>query len=297
MAGQARQAASHRGRYWYKWKEYSTGYLFLLPWTFGFAVFMAIPIGWSLFMSFHNVSFKAEGMAYSFVGIDNFRRVLLEDSEYSVKLLMYFQEVVLMVPLILIFSFLVSILLNQKFRGRMVFRALFFLPVIFATGQVLMELFRQGQGDLPFISQYGLEGIVADAVGRQFAAPVLSVLSKAVIILWYSGVQILIFIAGFQTIPGSIYEAIRIDGASPWESFWKITLPGMKPFIGLCTLYTLVDMFTFPFNPIMELVSKHMFLQKTGYGYSSAMAWLYFAVVLVLMLIVVWFTSRTRSAK
>ncbi|MCQ6558743.1 carbohydrate ABC transporter permease [Paenibacillus mendelii] len=292
----AATGTSRRGRSLYRWKEYSVGYMFLLPWTIGFAVFMAFPIGWSLFISFHTVAFKAEGMEYTFVGIENYRRVLAEDSEYSVKLLLYFQEVVIMIPLIILFSFLVSILLNQRFRGRMLFRALFFLPVIFATGQVLMELFRQGQGDLPFISQYGLEEIVASAVGVQFAAPVLGVLSKAVIILWYSGVQILIFIAGFQTIPGSIYEAIRIDGASPWESFWKITLPAMKPFIGLCTLYTFVDMFTFPFNPIMELVSKHMFLQKTGYGYSSAMAWLYFAVVLVMMLTVIWFTSRSRKS-
>ncbi|QNK56439.1 carbohydrate ABC transporter permease [Paenibacillus sp. PAMC21692] len=293
----ARQFNAQRERFLYKWKDYSAGYLFLLPWTIGFIVFMAFPIGWSLFMSVNNVSFQSTGMAYTFVGLENFRRVLVEDSEYSVKLLMYFQEIVLMVPLIIIFSFLVSILLAQQFRGRTFYRALFFLPVIFATGQVLMELFSQGQGELPFIAQYGLEGIVYEAVGRQFAEPVLGVMSKAVIILWYSGVQILIFISGFQTIPKSIYEAIRIDGASPWESFWKITLPGMKPFIGLCTLYTLVDMFTFPFNPIMELVSKHMFLQKTGYGYSSAMAWMYFAIVLVLMLIVVWFTSRTRQAK
>ncbi|GGD57285.1 carbohydrate ABC transporter permease [Paenibacillus nasutitermitis] len=299
-AGKAKleqRTGGRTGRQLYKWREYGTGYLFMLPWVIGFGVFTAFPLGWSLYMSFHTVSFNATGFTYRFVGFDNFMRVLFEDSEYTVKMILYFQEMILIVPLIIIFSFLVSILLNQKFPGRMLLRAVFFLPVIFATGQVLLELFRQGQGELPFISQYGLEPLVANAVGKQFAEPVLNVLSQAVIILWYSGVQILIFIAGFQTIPGAIYEAVRIDGASPWESFWKITLPGMKPYIGLCTLYTLVDLFTFPFNPIMELVSKHMFKQDTGYGYSSAMAWLYFAGVLLLMLLVIWFTSRAGKER
>jgi ABC-type sugar transport system permease subunit len=117
-----------------------------------------------------------------------------------------------------------------------VYRALFFLPVIFATGQVLTELFVQGSGDIPFLEQYNLQPIVEQYVGREFAMTVMDVLSRVILILWYSGVQILIFIAGFQTISQTIYEAVRIDGASPWDSFWKITLPASIPFISLNVL-------------------------------------------------------------
>jgi len=108
-------------------------------------------------------------------------------------------------------------------------------------------------------------------------------------------VQILIFIAGFQTIPKTLYEAIRVDGASPWESFWKITFPWMIPFIGLNAIYTIVDLFTFPFNPVLEIVSRNMFTATTGYGYASAMAWLYFLLILILILFALWFTYRASK--
>ncbi|BBI35631.1 carbohydrate ABC transporter permease [Cohnella abietis] len=281
------------GQLRYRWNNYKSGYLFMLPWVLGFSIFVAFPVGWSLFNSFHNVKLRGGKFQYEFIGLDNFRRILTEDNVYPVELLLYFQEMLLIIPLILFFSLVVSLLLNQKFAGRGPIRAIFFLPVIFATGQVLMELFGQGAGELPFIEQYNLDGIIREYVGPQLADPIMGVLGKAVIILWYSGVQILIFIAGYQTIPRSVYEAIRIDGATPWESFWKITLPSMIPFIGLNAVFTIVDLFTFPMNPVMEQVRKNMFDVKTGYGYASAQAWLYFTLILLLLGIALWITYRS----
>jgi len=289
--------ARRKGYLRFRWKDYGTGYLFMLPWAIGFAAFVAFPVGWSLFNSFHNVTLKNASFQYEWIGLGNFRRALTVDNVYPIELITYFQEMLLIIPLILIFSFFVSLLLNQKMPGRTVIRAIFFLPVIFATGQVLMELFGQGAGKLPFIEQYNLESLVREYVGPQVAGPVLSVLSRAVIILWYSGVQILIFIAGYQTIPKSVYEAIRIDGATPWESFWKITLPGMLPFIGLNAIFTIVDLFTFPFNPVLEQVRSNMFNPQTGYGYASALAWLYFALVLVLLGLTLWITYRATTKR
>jgi len=285
---------SRQKGYWsFRWKDYGTGYLFMLPWAIGFSAFVAFPVGWSLFNSFNKVRLTNDGFKYEWVGLDNFRRVLMEDNIYPIQLLTYFQEMLLIIPLILIFSFFVSLLLNQRLPGRSLIRAIFFLPVIFATGQVLMELFGQGAGKLPFIAQYNLDGLIREYVGPRIAEPLLNVLSKAVIILWYSGVQILIFIAGYQTISRSVYEAIRIDGATPWESFWKITLPGMVPFIGLNAIFTVVDLFTFPFNPVMYTVRDNMFRPQTGYGYASAQAWMYFLLILFLLGTVLWMTYRS----
>ncbi|MFD0717329.1 carbohydrate ABC transporter permease [Paenibacillus sp. GCM10027626] len=284
-----RRAGAFRNR----WREYRTGYIFMLPWAVGFAVFVAAPLCWSIFNSFNKVRVTPQGFKYEWIGLDNYRKALFEDNVYPITMISYLQEMILIIPLILIFSFLVSLMLNQKFPGRTFVRAVFFLPVIFATGQVLTELFVQGAGKLPFIEQYNLEGLVREYVSRRVADPVLSVLSRTIIILWYSGVQILIFIAGFQTIPKTVYEAIRIDGASPWESFWKITLPGMVPFIGLNAVFTIVDLFTFPFNPVLDFVKANMFNPMTGYGYASALAWMYFAVVFVLLAIVLGWTYRT----
>jgi ABC-type sugar transport system permease subunit len=269
----------------------------MLPWLVGFAWFVAFPVGWSLYNSFNKVTPSSGSFKYEWVGLDNYKRMLVTDNAYPIVLFSLFQEMLMIIPLILIFSFFVSLLLNQKFPGRGLMRAIFFLPVLFATGQVLLELFAQGAGEMPFLEQYNVAAIVQQYFSERTAATVMNVLSRAVIILWYSGVQILIFLAGFQTISRSIYEAIRVDGASPWESFWKITFPGMLPFIGLNAVFTIVDLFTFPFNPVLQIVKNNMFSPTTGYGYASAQAWLYFLLILILLGVTVGLTYRATKGR
>lgn len=281
----------------YHLKQNGIGLMFMLPWIIGFCIFVAIPIGWSMFMSFHKVAVVPGGFKYTWLGMQNYRDAFLKDNVFPIELITYFQEMLLMVPIIVIFALLISLLLNQKFPGRFIYRALFFLPVIFATGQVLSELFTQGAGDVPFLAQYNLEPLVGQYVGGDVAKIVLDVLSRVVLILWYSGIQILIFIAGFQTISPSIYEAVRIDGASPWDSFWKITLPASIPFISLNVLYTIIDLFTFPLNPVLKHIKDNMFKVDTGYGYASALAWIYFSFIFILIGIIMAIFSRSLRFK
>ncbi|MFS0855660.1 MULTISPECIES: carbohydrate ABC transporter permease [Paenibacillus] len=281
----------------YQFKRYGVGLLFMLPWMIGFSVFVAIPIGWSMFMSLHKVAVVPGGFKYDWIGIQNYRDAFLKDNVFPIEMITYFQQMLLMVPIIVIFALLISLLLNQKFPGRFIYRALFFLPVIFATGQVLSELFTQGAGDIPFLDQYNLEPLVKQYVGGEMAKMIMEVLGRVVLILWYSGVQILIFIAGFQTISPSIYEAVRIDGASPWDSFWKITLPASIPFISLNVLYTIIDLFTFPLNPVLKHIRDNMFKVDTGYGYASALAWIYFGFIFVLIAIVLGMFSRSMRQR
>ncbi|MCU6711600.1 sugar ABC transporter permease [Paenibacillus sp. J5C_2022] len=293
------QSKREHRREWlmFRLKEYGAGYLFMLPWLIGFAVFVAFPLGWSLYNSFHKIFITTEGFQYTWVGLDNYRRMTIENNVYPIILITFFQKMLVIIPFILIFSYFVALLLNQRFPGRGFMRAVFFLPVIFATGQVIMELFVQGAGELPFIEQYNITALIQDNFSEKLATSLIEILSQAVIILWYSGVQILIFIAGFQTIPRSIYEAIAVDGASPWESFWKITFPSMLPFVGLNAIYTIVDLFTFPFNPVLEIVKRNMFTPTTGYGYASAQAWLYFAMILVLLAVALGLTYRAAKGR
>ncbi|MDR9746276.1 carbohydrate ABC transporter permease [Paenibacillus taichungensis] len=281
----------------YQFKRYGVGLLFMLPWMIGFSVFVAIPIGWSMFMSLHKVAVVPGGFKYDWIGIQNYRAAFLKDNVFPIEMITYFQQMLLMVPIIVIFALFISLLLNQKFPGRFIYRALFFLPVIFATGQVLSELFTQGAGDIPFLDQYNLEPLVKQYVGGEMAKMIMEVLGRVVLILWYSGVQILIFIAGFQTISPSIYEAVRIDGASPWDSFWKITLPASIPFISLNVLYTIIDLFTFPLNPVLKHIRDNMFKVDTGYGYASALAWIYFGFIFVLIAIVLGMFSRSMRQR
>lgn len=268
------------------------GSLFIAPWIIGFLTFLAFPLGFSLYMSFHKVKILPSGMQYEFNGVDYYREILFNSSSFYDELIPYFQEVLIMVPIIIIFSLMIAIMLNQELPGRFIFRAIFFLPVIFTTGYLLTEFVNQGEGSLGFLEKFALGDYLDEALaGSSWGAPIKTLINRFVLILWYSGVQILIFLAGRQTIPISAYESARIDGASPWEIFWKITLPAMSPFIFLNLIYTVVDMFTFPFNPVIELIG-------TGnYGYSSALAWIYFVIIMVFLLIVMLIFMRVNKAR
>lgn len=268
------------------------GLLFIGPWLIGFLAFMGFPLVFSLFMSFHNVKIRPDEIIYEYVGTKFYKEIIFGSSVLYDQLIPFLQETVIMIPVILVFSFLIAILLNQKLHGRFLFRAIFFVPVIFSTGYVLTEFINQGEGSLGLLEKFSLgEFLDTYLAGSTWGGPVKEVLNRFVLVLWYSGVQILIFLAGRQTIPVSAYESARIDGASPWEVFWKITLPAMAPFILLNLIYTIVDMFTFPFNPIIQLIN-------TGnYGYNSALAWVYFLIVITFLLIVLFLFSRMNKSR
>lgn len=268
------------------------GSIFIAPWAIGFLVFMLFPIGYSFFMSFHNVRILATGLSVEYVGVKYYKYIMFENANILLNSLFPFlRQALLMLPVIIVFSLLVAIMLNQRFRGRAFFRAVFFLPVIFTTGQVVREFMNQGEGELGFVSQYNLASLVSQNLPNAWAGPLVNIMANFVLILWYSGVQIIIFLAGRQTISASVYEAARIDGASPWDVFWKITLPAMMPFVLLNLIYTTVDLFTFPTNPILSQVN-------TGsYGQSSALAWIYFTIIFIFLAIVFFFFNRVQKAQ
>lgn len=267
------------------------GSLFIAPWAFGFLAFLAFPLFYSLYMSFQRVKITASGIDYTPVGFQYYREILFADGGLLYNdLLPFLRQALIMIPIIVVFSLLVAILLNQKFLGRGFFRIIFFLPVIFSSGQIIQEFITQGEGTLAFVEEFEVGSFLTTYLPAAWSAPILKVISSFVLVLWYSGVQILIFLAGRQTISASVYEAARIDGAGPWETFWKITLPGLSPFIFLNVIYTVVDLFTFPTNPIIAKVNT------TNYGLSSALAWIYFLVVMLFLGLAIWIFMRLTKA-
>ncbi|HZG85874.1 sugar ABC transporter permease [Paenibacillus sp.] len=271
--------------------EYLEGTLFIAPWFIGFLAFMAFPIGFSFFMSFRKVNIVATGMTSYDVGLANYKYILLEDgSQLYNDLLPFLQKTLFMIPIIVIFALLIAIILNQKFAGRSLFRAIFFLPVILSTGEVVKEFLTQGEGDLGFMSKYNVSDLISANLSSAWATPLIWILDSFVLILWYSGVQILIFLGGRQTIPNSAYEAARIDGAGPWTTFWKITLPAMTPFIFLNMIYTVVDLFTFPTNPIVAKV------RDSEYGQFSALIWIYFVIISAFLCLIFILFHRTMKS-
>ena len=270
----------------HKLRQALYGYAFISIWLIGFVMLTLIPMIRSFIFSLSDVTITgAEGIKTYPVGVDNFIKILTTDVNFIDELISFGSEMILYVPIILIISMLIAMMLNQKIKFRGLFRAIFFLPVIIVSGPVINELLNQGAGTVPLIEQYGMLDIINDQLPAFIAEPITSLLSEMIMVLWFSGVQIVLFLAGLQKLPTEVYEAAKVDGATPWETFWKITLPSLKNIMLVAAIYTIVMLSTFSNNTILARIRSMMFAAEGGYGYASAMAWIYF-IIIALMLII-----------
>lgn len=262
------------------------GYLFISIWLFGFVFLTLIPMLRSFIFSLSDVSITGnDGIVTFFIGFENFITILTTDVNFIDEMIAFVSEMILYVPVILIISMMIALMLNQKIKFRGMFRAIFFLPVIIVSGPVINELLSQGAGTVPLIEQYGMLDVIQTQLPRFLSQPLSQLLSELIMVLWFSGVQIVLFLAGLQKLPTEIYEAAKVDGASPWETFWKITLPSLKNIMVVASVYTIVMLSTFSNNPILNRIRLMMFAAEGGYGYASAMAWLYFIVIGILLIV------------
>ncbi|MFP4508867.1 MAG: carbohydrate ABC transporter permease [Spirochaetota bacterium] len=279
------------------------GFLFITLWLAGLIIFYAYPLGYSFFMTFNEI-FSAVGpegpyLDWTFVGFGNYRYAFGEDPQFLTSMIIFLQESLLMIPVIVVFALLVSYLLSRKLPGRAGYRAVFFLPVIITGGGVILSILETGDvaaGGLDFLRSEQLTIYVENNLPANVAGAVVGVLERFSIILWYSGVQILILLAGYSAVSPTVYEAARIDGAGGWETFWKITLPSLVPFIMLNVVYTIVDQFTLPWNPILALTREHLTSARTGIGYAATVGWIYFIFTSV-MIGLAFFVFRKRLPK
>ena len=231
------------------------------------------------------------------VGFDNYVQIFTTDLDFMQYLQSFIGDIILQVPIILIISMLIAILLNQKIKLRGFFRSIYFLPVIIVSGPVINELLQQDAGSIPLIQELAVIETIEAALPAFLAEPITNLFSEIIIILWFSGVQIVLFLAGLQKIDGEIYEAAQIDGASPWESFWKITLPSLRPIILVSAVYTIVMLATFSTNSIIKHIQTLMFDTSRGYGYSAALSWVYFIVVAIILGITVLLIAYQKKPK
>jgi ABC-type sugar transport system permease subunit len=277
------------------------GYAFISIWLIGFIILTLIPLVRSIIFSLSDVSITgAEGIQTFFVGFDNFVRILTTDVNFIDELIGFVSEMILYVPIILIISMLIAMMLNQKIKLRGLFRAIFFLPVIIVSGPVINELLNQGAGTVPLIEQYGMLETISNQLPPFLADPVISLLSEMIMILWFSGVQIVLFLAGLQKLSTEVYEAAKVDGATPWETFWKITLPSLKNIMLVAAIYTIVMLSTFSNNALLARIRSMMFAAEGGYGYASAMAWIYFiliAIILAITMVIIAPPERIQKEK
>lgn len=271
------------------------GYSFIMLWIVGFMAFMAIPLGRSIYYSFQNLSPSKAGLVAEYVGTQHFRAAFTVDVQFLPLLQSTFTNMLTHVPLVLIFAMTSALLLNRHFRGRMLFRGIFFLPVIIASGTTLKKLMEQGATNLPIFLDYDLYRMLRLFIPGDLLINLLTYADALTMVMWDAGVQTLIFLAGLQTISPALYEAAKCDGATKWESFWKITFPMIMPMILVNTLFTMVSSFTRADNGVMDYINQRVFAEN-NYGYASALGWIYFVLIFIMIGIVFLLFRRSLSS-
>ena len=291
-SGAAAESTTRRGRRMSLTMQRTLeGYFFVAPWVLGFIVFMLWPLFQSFYLSFHEL--QATSLSdLKFRGIENYKEAFFIDARFLPYLNQTLQQNLLDVPVIMIFSLFSAILANQKIRGALAFRAVFFLPLVIGSALVIRQLFDQGVGGLVLSRGVNIQELVFQYVGPDAAAGVENLLNRLLFVLWRTGVQMLIFLAGLNAISPVLYEAARVDGATDWDRFWKVTLPLLSPVILVNLVYTIVESFTDAFNAVLKYVQDTAFAGGFRLGYAAALGWIYFLIIFIILAVVIKIVNR-----
>ena len=285
-------------------KRNRAGYLFTAPYIIGLFVLFVPTVIDSVIYSFSTVEIKFDQVETHFVGFLNYSDAFKVDIYYRQYLLDAVRGMFLNTIIILLFSFFVANLLNQKFIGRGFARAILFLPVILATGivaesdigNIVSEMFSSNKNSSialasaftssGFLSSFSLEEIISSIhISDKMTQAIIYAVDNTYSIVNHSGVQILIFLSALQSISPSVFEAAKVEGATKWEEFWKITFPILTPMILVSVVYTVVDSFTNPEYQLLSYIQTNAF-DDNKLGYASALSWVYFLIIAVVLSVI-----------
>jgi ABC-type sugar transport system permease subunit len=285
---------------WYKklsFKQRNTlwGIIFLLPWIIGISVFFLGPLIKTIYYSFNDMKVGVGGITYKYIGIDNFINALTENKDFNQLLLTSIGESVLNVPIMIMVSLFLAILLNGHYKGRGFFRMIFFIPIILATGLASMEMsgtnyvVREEASktiiNTGFLAQFFIDSGLPD----RFVSYLLGFVSTIFDVISTAGIQMLIFLAGLQSISPSLYEVAKIEGATSYETFCKVTLPMVSPMILLCVVYSFTDSF---YHSELTTEIYTVAFTKSQFGLSASMSILFMLTSLLIIGIVSLIVSR-----
>lgn len=274
------------------------GTLFILPFIIGFLAFMLRPMLVSLQMSFSKVSI-ADGTITPFSlknwkWLDNYVYAWTVDPDFNQLLLDEIGRMAINVVATLVLSFVIAVILNQRFRGRIFCRVIFFLPVILASGVLpgiessnelfnMMSAMQKEQTSTVNVSAFLQDLLSVSGVAGDVFDVIFRMIDALYDIVMASGIQIIVILSGLQSISPSLYEAADVEGCSAWEAFWKITFPMVSPLLLVNCIYTIVDFFMKNDNLVMEHINEVMYGNLMDFGVASAESWMYFLVALALI--------------
>lgn len=277
-------------------KRARVGLLFSLPFLIGFFAFYLFPVAQSILFSFADLTASKSGMKMEMVGLKNYSYLLFEDPNYIKYLTVCLKDMLINVPCVILFSFFIAVVLNQQFHGRALARMFLFLPVVVSSGVTRLLTTGVQTASMASINAAAtdkVEGVaqISDAIVNMittikispaFLDFITSAVARASDIVSLSGIQILIFLAGLQTISPSLYEASSMEGATGWENFWKITFPMVSPIILVNAVYTIIDSMSGLQNYLIYTIYDMSFNQSR-YGRASAMGWIYYLIIFAVL--------------
>lgn len=269
-------------------KKAVCGYLFILPFIIGLLLFGLQPILKSIRMAISEETgieitpdeekiFKISGWSFT-----QFEQIFVDNPDHVEAILNVFGDIMVVVPLVLIFSLILSLLLNRKLKGIKVFRMIFFIPVILLSGNLLGYFQEYGLLVVPALESGDLASTLSFYLPEEITEIIMSAFNKVILILWLGGVQTLIFLAGLQKTNTPVYEAASIDGATSWEMFWKITFPSLFPLMLINIVYTTV-VYANLGNELTSIISSCIGQLIYGDDYASALSWVLFAIELIVI--------------
>ena len=260
------------------------GYLFMMPWILGFLVFTLIPFVMTIYLSFTEVKQDIRGFNISFTGIYNYRQLFLANTEFTPALISFLGMIIPYTLVVVIMSFILAMLLNTIVRGKAVYRTVYFLPVVVLSGPVmyqLMNLTPQVEGQVNEL-YYSFLIRMIHSYSPQAAAGMVALFDNLSVILWFTGIPIVLFINGLQKINPSLYEAARIDSATSWQLLWKITMPIIRPTALIVTVFTIVQLGGMDtINPVLVMIKERTANTSGGFGYAATISWIYSLLVLI----------------
>lgn len=274
----------------YEKKKSIAGFLFITPWLIGFFGFFIRSLISSLTYSVSNTVITSTGLQLDFIGFSSYEKAVISDPYFIRYLLNEIGAVLYKTPLILFFSLFVAVILSQEFRGRTVFRAVFFLPVIMGSGiilsimsgDVMSQSVLSGARSSMLFESTSLQDMLLDAgIRRDIVETFMKINTEILNLVWKSGLQILLFVANLKAIPAQLFESAHVEGATAWESFWKITFPMISPILLLNMIYTIIDSFTDYSNTVMIYIQD--FARALNFSYSSALSWIFLVIVLAVI--------------
>ena len=281
-----------------------TGLLFVLPFIIGFLAFMVKPLYVSLQMSFSRYIINTGEMIWN--GTYNYNYAFNTDPDYSRMLVDEISRMAINVIATLVMSFVIAVILNQKFKGRILCRIIFFLPVILSSGVLpgietnssslnLLNSMSTAMGDASGVNiSAALEDLLSvSGVGQGVFDVIFQMIDAIYDIVMASGIQIIVFLSGLQSISPSLYEAADVEGCTAWESFWKITFPMVSPLLLVNCIYTIIDFFMKTNNQVMEHINNiYMNGVRMDLGIAAAESWIYFGVAVAFIGISAFIISR-----